>query len=402
MCDERVRRQLLKLKHIRVDGFKAIDQFAMTVEPNLTLLLGMNGAGKTSILQVFALARHLAEGEPQIFFNERGWDTKEFRFRSNHGRSSIVRMSFTFVGRRRSRVRWSIEWGLNSGKLRSERVQYRPANSERPIEVFRFLRGKGGRIGQEEIPALGFKGSILSIVQERGGDDTVQAVTADLLSWFTNIQSLELLSPTAMKAATRLNPQNMGPRGERLAGFLAALRPVQRTRVMRRLERFIPLSNLDTVRRRAGWIDLILNERFQDFGAVASTHMSDGFMRVLALCALPELPDVTLILLDEVEDGIEPHILGRLISLIVEETRAQIIATSHSPILANVVGANGLRLISRTQYGRTVAAEVDEMPAFNLGTEFFGPGELWTNTDLAVLEREAQEVAARGATEAED
>lgn len=59
-------------------------------------------------------------------------------------------------------------------------------------------------------------------------------------------------------------------------------------------------------------------------------------MRILALCAIPEFSDgCKLLLLDEVEDGIEPHILPKIIQAVVEESRAQFIVTSHSPLLVN-------------------------------------------------------------------
>ena len=199
-----------------------------------------------------------------------------------------------------------------------------------------------------------------------------------------------------MKGATRLRGGDMGARGNHLAGFLAALTPDQRSRVVRRVGRFYPLSDLTTVRKRAGWIDLVLAERFTNFSAIPSTQMSDGFMRMLALCAIPELPEVSMVLLDELEDGIEPHILGRLVALVTRETAAQIIATSHSPILANLVGAKGLRLISRTPEGRTVAARIEDMPSFQVGAEYFGAGELWTNTDPELLESEALGLARNG------
>jgi predicted ATPase len=199
-----------------------------------------------------------------------------------------------------------------------------------------------------------------------------------------------------MKGGTRLSPGDIGTRGDRLAGFLAALDVDQRSRVVSRVGLFYPLNELETVRKRAGWIDLILSERFANFGAVPATQMSDGFMRLLALCAVPELPNVSMVLLDELEDGIEPHILGRLVTLVASETRAQIIATSHSPILANVVGASGLRLISRTAEGRAVAVEVGALPAFQIGSQYLGPGELWANTDINLLQTEALDVASSG------
>jgi predicted ATPase len=384
---------VLKLKRISTSGFKAVDQFSMSIEPKLTLLLGMNGAGKSSILQLFALMRDLANGQPDRFFEERGWDRKALRFRAPNNRSSIVRITAVFEAERWGTIRWLISWGLNSGRLQREHVQlWRTPHSE-PTEIMTFDRETGGRFGHQKVPALRFQGSILSVIEKEGLGEEIKELLAELHAWLTQIRSLELLSPAAMKGNTRLSAGDMGGRGDRLAGFLAALRPEQRARVIRRVALFYPLADFHTTRKRAGWIDLNLSERFANFSTISSTQMSDGFMRLLALCAIPELPEVSLVLLDELEDGIEPHNLGQIVTLMTQETEAQIIATSHSPVLANVVGAESLRLISRTPEGRTVAARIDELPAFQVGREYFGPGELWTNTALNVLEDQALRVA---------
>lgn len=391
---------VLNLTRISVWGFKAVDRFTMRIDPSLTLLLGKNGAGKSSILQAFALLRHLADGTPARFFDDRGWDRKALRFRSPNNRSSILRVSAIFESERWGRVRWSIRWGLNTGTLQSEQVDLRRNTDSEPIKIVAFDQKRGGNAGKQDLPPLRFEGSLLSAIQDQEKGDEADGVVRDLHAWLTSIQSLELLSPAAMKGATRLSIGDMGARGNHLAGFLAALTSEQRSRVVNRIARFYPLDDLETVHKRAGWIDLILSERFAHFSLVPWTQMSDGFMRMLALCAIPELPDPSVVLLDELEDGIEPHILGRLVALVTSETRAQIIATSHSPILANVVGANGLRLISRTPDGRTVAAEINKMPSFRLGSDYFGPGELWTNTDLQVLESEALDLANNGQIQA--
>ncbi|MEY2926886.1 MAG: hypothetical protein RL367_1363, partial [Pseudomonadota bacterium] len=144
---------------------------------------------------------------------------------------------------------------------------------------------------------------------------------------------------------------------------------------------------------------LALTERYHDFGSLGATHMSDGFMRLLAICALPELGDhASLILLDEVEDGIELHILGDLINLVTRESTAQIIATSHSPLLANSVGVDRIRFISRDGDGRTFATRAAAMPTFQTGSDYLGPGEMWTLAENHVLQSEAAELnTANGA-----
>lgn len=374
----------------------------MSVEPKLTVLLGMNGAGKSSILQLFALMRDLAAGDGSRFLDERGWDRKTLRFRAPNNRSTIVRVAAVLDDDRWGAVRWVIRWGLNTGQLQSETVEWKRVPDADPVELMRFDRKSGGQANGVELPALKFKGSLLSAVQDGEQNSEASNLLEGLFGWLSHIQSLELLSPSAMKGGTRLSASDMGSRGDRLAGFLAALRPEQRSRVVQRVGLFYPLAELETVRKRAGWIDLILSERFVNFGAIPSTQMSDGFMRLLALCAIPELPEVSLILLDEVEDGIEPHILGKLISLIAGETSAQIIATTHSPILANVVGAPGLRLVSRTGEGRTTVVEVEALPAFQTGSDYLGAGELWSNTSLHVLEAEVRRAAQVAPTNERD
>ncbi|KXV14809.1 hypothetical protein AD933_10555 [Acetobacter malorum] len=392
----------MKLESIRVSGFKAIDRFSLRLEPNLTMLLGMNGAGKSSTLQLFSFIHHLAEGKPSRFFEERGWNPKEMKFRSSASRSSLVKIDATFVSKIWGKIRWQISWGLNTGHLRSERVTLYQEDEDNWNDQLRFDYKKGGIAGRQELPALRFEGSILTAIEGKSSDEEANGVLSELIAWLRCVQSLELLSPTAMKAGTRISPENMGPRGERVAGFLASLSIKQRARVQNRVGQFYPLDQMETVRKRAGWIDLILSERFKDFGSIQAAQMSDGFMRILAFCALPELPDVSLVLLDEVEDGIQPHILGRLIELILSETKAQIIATTHSPVLANVVGTQRLRLLIRDQDGRTAAVEAGRMPAFNDGSEFFGPGELWINTELKVLEKQARKLSEQDSQMSED
>ena len=387
------------LKQLEVSGFKAVDRFSMDVGPELTLLVGMNGAGKSSVLQAFAFARHLAEGNPLNFFDERQWERAALAYRARRRRrGTIVNIALSFESERWGFIRWSVRWGLNGGKLIEETVQLRRSPFGDFVEIYSFTAREGGVIGRNMLPALSFPGSLLEAIQSLDLSEEERGVTGDVLEWLLGIQSLELLSPASMKGGTRLSPGDMGSRGDRLAGFLAALSPEQRSRVVQRVERFYPLADLDTVRKRAGWIDLILTERYEDVGPIRSTQMSDGFMRILALCAIPEFDQgVSLVLLDEIEDGIEPHVLRDLITLVGRETRAQIVATSHSPLLANVVGVENLRFLARTPEGRTVATAAATMPSFRLGSDYFGPGELWTAADMDVLRDEALRRAAENA-----
>ncbi|MEO6216714.1 MAG: AAA family ATPase [Sphingomonas sp.] len=382
---------MLQLRRINISGFKAVDRFQMDVGPGLTLLVGMNGSGKSSILQAFAFARFLIEGRPQSFFDDRFWTRQDFKFRSvPRGKGTVIDLGLRFAETRWGAIRWDVQWGLNLGRLFSEKIRVR-ASEESEIEtIYEFTAKDGGAFGNEKVPGLSVVGSLLEGVAGFEASERDAEILRSVIEWAEGIRSLELLSPAAMKGGTRLSPGDMGMKGDRLAGFLAALSAEQKSKVVQRLSQFYPLENFDTVRKRAGWIDLRVSERFTNFGDVRSIHMSDGFMRLLALCAIPEMGDgVSLILLDEIEDGIEPHILSRVIDLIRTESKAQILATSHSPLLANSISVDNIRFISRNSDGRTFAADASEMPTFSEGSEYLGPGELWANTEMNVLHQEA-------------
>lgn len=391
-ADNKAPREIPRLYQIRVDGFKALQRLKMNTSDHLTLLIGTNGAGKSSILQALGFFRYIVENRGAAFFEERGWDPQDIRFRSNpRGRSTVVQLSVLFqIGIQK--VRWDIDWGLNTGSIFREMVRRRFDGNQDIDTLLSFTAKDGGTVANgPDLPPFLFSGSLIPAFESLVENTSEGIILKKLLDWATGIRSLELMTPHAMKVSgTRLSRNDMGIKGDRLAGFLASLSADQKSRVVQRVGILYPLNDLTTVKKRAGWIDLQVAERYRQLSNIPAIHMSDGFMRLLALCAIPELGDqVSLVLLDELEDGIEPHILPRMMDLLVRESAAQIIATSHSPLLVNHVGVDDVRFVSRDTSGRTVAKPASEMPAFKVGAEFFGAGEMWTSSPPEVLQSEA-------------
>ncbi|MEN8220213.1 MAG: AAA family ATPase [Pseudomonadota bacterium] len=63
----------LHLRRLSVHGFKSLDNFHSDLEPALTIFIGQNGAGKSTILQIFSFIQAFMSGEPLRFFEERAW-----------------------------------------------------------------------------------------------------------------------------------------------------------------------------------------------------------------------------------------------------------------------------------------------------------------------------------------
>lgn len=386
--------QRLKLRRMRVRGFKSLADFDLRLPDDLMILIGANGAGKSSVLQSLAFVQYFAKGKPSAFFEDRGWTPAELRTRIKVNLlPGIVSYRLLLEHDDGTKIYWFFGWSLTTGKLALEEVQVVQPGTQEPVSIVSFSNKGEVIVGDEKISAISPEGSLVSILDPDALAPGIGKIIQSLHAWGAGIFSLELLSPAAMKRGARGNPSDIGPRGERLGGFLASLSATQKDRLVGRLAAFYPLQNIETTRKRAGWVDLRVAEAFQGIGRISAAHMSDGFMRMLGLASIPEFAEAaSTVLLDEVEDGIEPHILPRFVSMIARESRVQIIVTSHSPILVNGFEPQQIAFVARQPDGHAVAAPFNSIDPLMEGLEYFGAGEIWTNTDMRRIGELVQEV----------
>jgi len=304
------------------------------------------------------------------------------------------------------RYGWHFVWSLSGKALISEVISM---GSKRKLNVLvsfgrkRGGRGEGGDVGKDG-NFLSFEqylrpgGSSLSILDLTALPPGLALSLGAVRRWAEGVVSLELLSPVAMRRGSRGIADSIGPRGERLGGFLASLPADRKDRLIQRLGRFYPLTGLDTVRKRAGWIDLKLQERYPGLNDLNASQVSDGFMRLLGLAAIPEFGAASLVLLDEIEDGIDPHILGRFVHLIADESEAQLLLTSHSPTLVNSFEPTEIAFMARDETEKeapSIAVRFDEVEDLKGDLEYLGPGEVWAQTDLETTSQWVREVAQK-------
>lgn len=397
----------MRLKRITIGHYKAIGQLDIRLPADLLFLIGSNGAGKSTVLQALSLVRHFAAGTTAGFFKERGWKSTDGRPRTASVSSPrpATASGVRSVPRRHLTVSLALEddgadllwtfrwnygtertvaeavWVLGAGERLARRLFHVPAEGDELADSLPDLR----QLGQLFLP-----GSILSLIRP----EAVAATPADrarlvaLRAWADGITPLELLNPVRMRDRLRVGGDDIGPQGERLTSFLAALDSAAKDRVVRRMSAFYPIRDLDTTRKRAGWIDMRVAEAFSLIGRIDVAHMSDGFLRILALCSIPELDEASLVLLDEVEDGIEPHILPGLIERIAAEAPAQLIVTSHSPLLINFFESEDVFLLARNRTGQTVGRSAAALTPFRQGEEYLGSGEIWANASITAINDE--------------
>jgi energy-coupling factor transporter ATP-binding protein EcfA2 len=135
--------------------------------------------------------------------------------------------------------------------------------------------------------------------------------------------------------------------------------------------------------QREYWADTLV---FDVAGAngVPAHMMSEGTLLVLGLLTvLTEPSPPILILLDDIERGLHPkaqEALVRLLRKFLDQCpRMQLVVTSHSPYLLDDIKAEEVRFTALTEDGSVVCGRLDEHPQFDRWKKEMTPGEFWSH-----------------------
>lgn len=114
--------------------------------------------------------------------------------------------------------------------------------------------------------------------------------------------------------------------------------------------------------------------------------LSTGTLRILALLALCRHPDPPpLIVIEEIENGLDPrsiHLIVEEIRDVVESGRSQVIVTTHSPYLLDLLPLWSIVVVERTEDKGPVFTRPGDDPALEKWAEKFAPGKLYTMGNL--------------------
>jgi len=116
---------------------------------------------------------------------------------------------------------------------------------------------------------------------------------------------------------------------------------------------------------------------------VPAAHVSDGMMLVLAYLAVLNLPNPPRILLiEEPENGVHPRrlheVLAILSELAGEQSRSQVLLTTHSPYVVDRFPPEEVTLCRKTVDGSAETTRLSESKAVREQMDVFTLGEIWT------------------------
>jgi predicted ATPase len=204
------------------------------------------------------------------------------------------------------------------------------------------------------------------------------------------------LNPQAMRSPAVAAPNpNLTPTGENLAAVLNAflIGPDRSfvTDLEQKLHDAIPsLKGFSTPVARDGdsaklRLEFTLAVESKPPITIPASQASDGAILLTAFLALAYGNTPQILLIEEPENGLHPSRLKLVIDILRQISKGeignqarQVILTTHSPLLLNLVEPDEVRIFRRDGQRGTQVTPMDKIQNFDRWPKEFGPGELWS------------------------
>ena len=369
---------------LRIRNFKAIRDCGSLRFTPLTVLIGNNGSGKSSVLEAMeTVQKCVVENIDAALQMWRGIE---------HVRNKTRQIQIRTARAGELRSTKPIEFHLY-GRLQRKRFKAETCWNERGGENELFFEKEWVRFGGMKRDREGNK------VRTTGAEDTrpitlpggKSLLNVDLGEYIKDWQFLTLSPQTMGNPTPRTRSKGkirLAKDGANIAEYLLNIRDLDRAAfngIVETLRTVLPYAE-DVQPAETSELErtvyLQLTER--DF-KVPGWLLSSGTLRILALLALLRHPDPPpLVVIEEIENGLDPrtvHLLVEEIRVAVESGKTQIIATTHSPYLLDLLPLSSIVLVDRVdsepRFTRPGAS--DEVQQW---AKDFAPGQLYTMNRL--------------------
>ena len=389
------------IRSIKIENFKALGGLTMTFTP-FTVLIGDNSVGKTSVLQAIAFLKSCCTSTFDRFLDERNLSADDLFSKLNGARTQKLSFS-TILFLAGKEIQWDVTVYREKGflKLKAEEVSVDGhtvlfyTNGKK--DSYRFNAETNDR---EPIMAGTYGNSIIQITDTVKQSASYPELSA-IKTFFSNMETLDMLSPKNMRSGSRGESSVLGLSGERIGAFIKRLPASSQQLLNKDIQKFNPAFS--SVAPKVKEKDLVLLDTRETYNGktvnVSSANISDGLLRIIAFCSLRFLENSGgAILLDEIEDGINNEHLAFLVQILRQiqlEQNVQIIATTHNTLLldywvdkckvdldtdqSEAQSLESILLLYRSKAGTAVAKNIFDSPSIRDKLSYMYPGEIVQN-----------------------
>jgi predicted ATPase len=405
----------MRIKSIKVDNFKSLVNFELPLA-KFNCLVGLNGSGKSTVLQFFDFLSQQLRGDLSGWLKKRQWEPSDLNSKLTRRKNINFEVSLLQDDTDDDiELIWSASFNRQTLRCTAEQVLYKKSNApttrrnwllkvqegsyyiwklkdnareitDSPITTTTFGQ-RHEKILSGEI-LFEYQGSVVSQIKE----SQLPKKLLELKKFFVNLHALDLLAPELLRQRTRDADNSLGLGGEKLSAFLHEIGEVKRVGIQAKLAKIYPrFKHLDILSLRSGWKSLTVQEQFGDtIVKTEARHVADGFLRMLAVFAQLS-KEQSFLLLDEIENGVNPELIEFLVDELVESA-PQVLITTHSPMVLNYledeVAIEGIIYIYKNQIGATQAIRLFDIPRMREKLTVMGAGEVYEDTLLTRLNAE--------------
>ena len=370
------------LEKLHVNGFRTLVDTEIQFD-NLTIMIGKNGVGKTSILDVLQLLGNFARGGVERAFGPPPWSLGWQRTR---GIGTVPNVRFTADVRTLNDqcYRYLLVLTERSGQPRIEEERLTKTSDQTTIASY----------SRHQPPSSG------TILYPDEGSANADEIT-EVAKVFRSVVSYEL-NPALIEQGTDAEHNYISREGFGVAGFLGNLKDEQPNvfaKLEGRLKQLRPgTESIDVW--ASGKIYWGLRDRGQD-RAFPACHLSWGDRQLLGLlCVLYGTKSGGTVAIEEIDRGFHHSRYEAVIEVLSEAVYdgldglapIQIIVTTHSPSFINKLGdrSSEIRLVTRVPGGGTAVRPLEQVLHEKLGSDepSASLGEVW---EMGLLEEVVEE-----------
>ncbi len=358
-----------QLTRVTIRGFKSIayDRPVELLLGKVNLLLGANGAGKSTIVSFFKMLEYMMSASLQRYINE-------------NGKSQI----FLHYGTKRTPTIGAELYFEGNGFYDIYEFNLTNAVPDRLIVNYEKVEWK--KEGKENA----YEQTITSTFDEIGliKEKETNRV-CKILYWYLSqikvYQFSDSLPTSPMRQASTVESAHyLQSQANNLASFLFYLRnnyPKQYERIVLYVKRVVPQFREFYLEPDQGYISLRWRDTSLNDYVLIANQFSDGAIRFIALATLFLQPKETMppiIIVDEPELGLHPYAIDQLAEMVEEASeKAQIILATQSPILLDRFDVVNVTIVERDEEAQcTLVKKLDEK-ALKEWLEEYTLSELW-------------------------
>lgn len=405
------------LKKLTIRNFKAITDMTIDFTP-MTVLIGGNASGKSTILQALDFLRSSAFRDIPEYLREKGLNFEELKSQLNGGQNKPIEFISVyefFIDKEKQEVSWHLQIDQKRGNWFIKEEMVNLSTSE---EIYSRGFGKNGHMTSGEQNAVaGAPEAVAHSINEinlqaswlkYSFGTAHEQLLKPLRDYLSGSVFYGLLSPDYIRKGNgQILVGGIGINGINLAACIHNMTPHDREQLDKTISQLVDYT-LKIKTADVGKIELYIEEEFcSTITRINKDHISDGLLRIIAFAVISfiestiaiatedghylgtESGDIIaarktdgLILLDEIENGINPYLTERIIlslRTLVEESNRQVIITTHSPVMLNDFRPEEIIFLWRDKNGSVHAKEFFDTEEMRDALSFLNPGEIWEN-----------------------